>query len=184
MTPSDHRAHLLRTLAAHRPADAEEAADLVRMRAFVAANPDCFGRGNARGHITASAFVTDPAGRVLMTHHAKLDRWLQVGGHSEPDEHDPLLTALREAREESGLADLRAASPRPLDVDIHVIPGRGAVAAHDHLDVRYHLSTRDPGAIIVSAESHALRWCDAATLAALDLDPATRRAIGKLPCSI
>lgn len=181
-----HRQRLLSLLAAHAPADAEEAADLKRMAAFVRAHADCFGKANPLGHITASAFVVDPAGRVLMTHHAKLHRWLQVGGHSDPHEHDPAQTALREATEESGLPDLAFVGPPvPLDVDIHRIPARKQDAAHDHLDVRYALRTQQPDAIAITAESHDLRWFTQAELAALPgLDPALRRALAKLPAHL
>ncbi len=177
-----HRQTLIARLTAHTPADAAEAADRERMIAFAQAHADCFGKANPLGHFTGSAFVLDPAGRVLMTHHRKLNRWLQVGGHSEPHEHDPAQTALREAREESGLPDLRFEGvPTPLDLDIHRIPARRDEPAHDHLDVRYALYTDQPDAVAVSDESHALRWFTLAELAALpDQDAANRRAVAKL----
>ena len=62
---------------------------------------------------------------MLLTHHRKLDRWLQLGGHSD-GESDPRQVALREAQEESGLARFRflpeASDPLPLDLDVHPIP--------------------------------------------------------------
>lgn len=181
-----HRRLLLDLLARHDTADAAEAADVARIRDFVRAHADCFGRANPLGHVTGSAVVVDPTGgRVLLTHHRKLDRWLQLGGHGEPHEHDPAVTALREAREESGLDALRFVGvqeggvPRPLDVDVHRIPA-GREPAHDHLDLRYLLWTPTPEAIEVSAESRALRWFTWAELDALPgLDPATRRAFAK-----
>lgn len=179
----DPRRPLLELLAAHPCADEAEAADVHRIAAFVAAHPDCFGKANPVAHITASAFVLDPAGRVLLTHHKKLARWLQLGGHSDPHEHDPAATALREATEESGLADLRfhpATGRRPIDVDAHRIPARKAEAAHDHLDLRYALCTDDPAAITLTDESHALRWFTPAEMAELDVDPAFRRALAKV----
>src|SRR5438132_4780501 len=57
------------------------------------------------GHITASCFIIDRAGRLLLHHHRRLNRWLQMGGHLEPGE-DPAEAALREGAEESGLHDL------------------------------------------------------------------------------
>lgn len=179
-----HRAPLLEILQAHPPADAAEGADRDHIIAFVRRHPDCFGKANPLGHITGSAFVLDPAGRFLLTHHAKLDRWLQVGGHSDPDEHDPLQTALREAREESGLVDLIPARATPLDVDVHRIPARTKAsgvteAAHDHLDIRYLLFTRSPEAIRCTAESTDLRWFAFEELAGLGLDAATLRAAQK-----
>lgn len=183
LAPDDPRRPLLDLLAAHPCADAAEAADVAAIAAFVAQHADCFGKANSIAHITASAFVLDPAGRVLLTHHKKLDRWLQLGGHSDPHEHDPAVTALREATEESGLADLRfhpATGRRPIDVDAHRIPARKAEAAHDHLDLRYVLCTDRPDAITLTDESHDLRWFTPAEVAALDVDPAFRRALAKV----
>ncbi len=175
-----HRDRLLQVLAQHRPADADEARDLAHITAFAQAHQDCFGRSNPLGHITGSTFVLDPAGRLLLTHHAKLDRWLQVGGHSDPDEYDPADTALREATEESGLTDLTLVSRAPVDIDAHRIPARKGEPAHDHLDFRYVARTQTPDAIVVTAESHDLRWFDFDALADLDFDPALLRAVQKV----
>lgn len=183
LDPEDPRALLLTLLAEHTPSDAAEAADVAFVRAFVQTHPRCFGKADPEGHITASAFVLDPDHRLLMTLHRKLGRWLQVGGHSDPDEFDPAETALREAREESGLPDLvfhPAHGRRPLDVDVHRIPARRAEAAHDHLDIRYVLLTRRPDAIAVTDESDDLRWFDLAAVEGLGVDPAVRRVLGKL----
>ncbi len=175
-----HRTVILERLAAHVAADAEEAADIEWITAFVRANANCFGRTNPQAHITGSAFVIDPAGRALLTHHAKLDRWLQVGGHSEPHEHDPWQTALREATEESGLDDLRLLSQAPIDIDAHRIPARKAEAAHQHLDFRYLLRTQKPESTIVSEESHDLRWFTMAELVDMPFDDALHRAVRRL----
>src|SRR5919106_547396 len=77
--------------------------------------------------------------RVLLLHHRKLGRWLQPGGHADPGESSGETVALREAREETGLAglNLHPQAPRPFDVDVHDIPARGGEAAHQHLDLRY-----------------------------------------------
>ena len=73
----------------------------------------------------ASAWIVDTSGgRVLLTHHRKLGRWLQPGGHSD-GEPESLRVALREAGEETGL-DLVACSNRPMDIDIHEIHARTA----------------------------------------------------------
>ena len=133
-----HRERLIAQLRRLQPADPLERDHRSRIESFVLATPDCFERGALPGHITGSAFIVDPRRRVvLLHHHRKLDRWLQMGGHDE-GEGDAEATALREAREESGLSALQLATPGViLDVDIHRIPARGADAAHDHLDVRF-----------------------------------------------
>src|SRR5260370_36626267 len=116
---------LPRSLARHRPAEAEEAADLARIIAFVSAHADPFDRRIAEGHLTASALVVSATGeRVLLLHHRKLDRWLQPGGHGDPGETSGEQVALREAHEEPGLAGttLHPAAPRRLGGAVNLIP--------------------------------------------------------------
>ncbi len=177
---TDHRQTLLEVLAAHPCADEAEAADVRFITDFVGANADCFGKANPVAHITGSAIVVDPAGRLLLTHHAKLKRWLQVGGHSDPDEYDPARTALREAQEESGLADLELVQAAPIDVDAHLIPARKSEAAHHHLDFRYLLRTQTPESIVCTEESAELAWFHTDALADLGFDAALWRALRKV----
>ncbi len=164
-----HRRPLLALLArylAQRPGDVAVAS---RVAGFVLAHPDCFERSCLEGHITASAWILSPDHRrVLLTHHRKLDRWLQLGGHCD-GEPDPRDVALREAREESGLERFRflpnAADPLPLDLDIHPIPAHGSEPEHLHLDVRFLLVAEPGQELRVSEESNALQWFERERLA-------------------
>ncbi len=142
----------------------------VRFAAFAASHADVYLRTHAPGHFTASAWLVSKDGaRVLLTHHKKLGRWLQLGGHADGDQ-DLANVALREAEEESGLSGLTIV-PDIFDLDAHDIPARGVVgapnyeAAHIHWDVRFvvRASVED---FSVSAESLALAWVDISTLAA------------------
>ena len=93
-----HRNELKARLAAYRRRWPEESETVARFEAFVDSHPDCFQRSCTIGHITGSAWIVNRAGeRVLLTHHRKLGRWLQPGGHSDGDP-DTLEVALREAR--------------------------------------------------------------------------------------
>src|ERR1700741_1285851 len=50
------------------------------------ADADPFTRDRLSGHFTASSWLVDRSGeRVLLTHHRKLARWLQLGGHADGD---------------------------------------------------------------------------------------------------
>ncbi|MEP6802263.1 MAG: NUDIX hydrolase [Acidobacteriota bacterium] len=130
---------LLEELRSHIPADARERDSLGRIRQFVATSEDPFARANASGHVTGSAIVARPDGSAfLLIHHRKLGRWLQPGGHSDPEDRTVLETALREVREETGAGGLTPGNGgRLLDVDVHAIPARELEPAHFHFDLRY-----------------------------------------------
>ena len=180
-------AGLFNLVAAHPAHDPGEAESIAQVLAFLKATPAPFSRGTLAGHITGSAVVLDGTGRALLLHHARLDRWLQPGGHMEPLESDPSESALREAREESGLADLildedASGVPLLLDVDVHPIPlnTKRAEPAHLHHDLCYVARTATPQlAAIDREESHALRWVTPQEVASLVLDDSTRRRLEK-----
>jgi len=125
---------------------------------------DPFVRQRLAGHFTASAWlVSDDGMRALLTHHRKLGRWLQLGGHADGD-RDLARAALREAQEESGLDGLRV-EPDIFDLDRHWIPEHKGVPAHWHYDVRYVVRACAHEDFVVSDESHALAWRDIDALA-------------------
>lgn len=138
-----------------------------------------FHRERLAGHFTASAWLVSVDGRsLLMTHHRKLGRWLQLGGHADGDVDLPRV-ALREAQEESGLTAL-AVDPRIFDLDRHWIPEHRDVPGHWHFDVRYVVRALRDERVVVSAESHALAWRDIAELStAVDTDPSIARMAHK-----
>lgn len=148
-----------------------------RMLAWIERYPrDAHLRSRREGHLTASALVVDPArGCVLLTHHKKLDRWLQLGGHCDGDAN-LVRVALREAIEESGIADL-VIDPTVVDLDIHSIPARGPEPEHDHLDVRFLVYAPPHARETLSDESHALRWISPLDLSSLDADESVRRLV-------
>ncbi len=157
---------ILRLIDAYRARYPEEQ-DAARVRRLIETEPRCFERDcYDDGHVTGSAWVVDPGGtRVLLTHHRKLGKWLQLGGHSD-GEPDALAVALREAREESGLV-VRPISEAVLDIDIHTIPASKGEPAHLHYDVRFALRASSPERMRVSAESIDLAWVEIEDLARL-----------------
>ncbi len=134
----------------------EEGEVVARFRALLDGYPRCFHNDCWAGHITGSAWVLHPDGdRVLLTHHRKLDRWLQLGGHSDGDE-DTWRVAGREALEESGL-QVRRLDDAVFDLDIHDIPARRDDPRHAHFDVRFAFIAASAD-FSVTDESHALAW--------------------------
>jgi 8-oxo-dGTP pyrophosphatase MutT (NUDIX family) len=178
------RSALRASLQAHRPADAREAEALRAILEFLSAEEDPFGRENPRGHVTGSAVVCDAAGsRFLLVRHVRLGRWLQPGGHTQRGDRSVLATAMREAREETGVHDLEAPlGEAVLHVDVHEIPARGAEPAHWHYDIRYLVTARAPATATGQwagdgAEVSGVGWFDDGEVAALALDESLRRAL-------
>jgi 8-oxo-dGTP pyrophosphatase MutT (NUDIX family) len=129
------------------------------------ANP--FVREQLDGHMTAGAWLVSGDGqRILMTHHRKLDRWLQLGGHADGDT-DMARVALKEAEEESGLSGL-VVEDGIFDLDRHWIPERKDVPGHWHYDVRYVIRATGSEDYVVSEESLDLAWRDIAPMVADD----------------
>ena len=157
-----HRNSLLDLLERYLARHPDERICVDHVRQFVRANADCFLRSCVDGHVTASAWiVSEDYTSFLLTHHAKLGRWLQLGGHADGNA-DLAAVALGEAREESGMQVFALAAANgvdlPLDIDVHLIPARGADPAHLHYDVRYLLIAARDQPLRISSESLDLRW--------------------------
>ncbi|HEY9117593.1 MAG TPA: NUDIX hydrolase [Roseivirga sp.] len=119
---------------------------------------NCFERSLVHAHFTASAWVVNQAmTHCLLTHHAKLDRWLQIGGHADGDA-DLSRVALKEIKEESGLTEISFLREGIFDLDIHLIPERKGIPAHDHYDIRYLIQADMEESLNINHESNEMRW--------------------------
>lgn len=176
-----HRNKLLALIDRYERKQAEDAksqATVERFRRFVRGQSRCFQRDCWEdGHVTGSALVLNrERSALLLTLHAKLDRWLQLGGHAD-GETDPLAVACREAQEEGGIA-VTPLSVEPVDLDIHAIPARGEEPSHYHYDVRFVLAA-ETSDLIVSRESLALRWVPINKLTSFTQEESILRLVAK-----
>lgn len=129
-----------------------------------------FLRERLAGHFTGSAWLVSADGqRVLLTHHRKLGRWLQLGGHADGD-RDLARVALKEAEEESGLTGLVLEEGTLFDIDKHWIPERRDVPGHWHYDARYVVRALGSEQFAISEESLALAWRDITDVAAAAIE--------------
>ena len=153
------RPHVTDLLSRHRPQDPAEAADVVRALKLAETVEDPWLRSMPL-HFTASAVIVHrDSEMILLRWHQRQQAWLQVGGHGDPGENEPIDIALRESGEETGLTDL---VPWPEAAIVHVVivpvPALSGEPAHEHADLRFVLATADPGAARPEKPDAPLRW--------------------------
>lgn len=178
----ERKSELLEELRLYRAADAAEAHHHRAVLDLLSYGVEPFSRTQyVPGHVTGSAFIVDPSTkRLLLHHHKRLDRWLQMGGHLEPGE-SVLQAALREGSEESGLRDLQMMSDGVFDIDVHDIPAAKGEPDHLHFDIRYVVRTSQPESIMIDrAESNELAWVDLDRAVSLMNEAASTRAVMKI----
>lgn len=147
-------------LQGYRPQSVQEEADRETILAYIRAFPDTvLTRENIFGHITASSMIFNEAGdKVLMIYHNIFRSWSWTGGHADGDT-DMYQTALREAREETGIHTLARIGPGLAAVDVipvwgHVKRGR-YVSAHQHLNFGYLLRAREEEPLRIKADENS-----------------------------
>lgn len=180
-------------LSSHLSEDNQTQIEIVRLfYNFIVENPNCCSRENPSGHVTGSALVVNSDfSKVLLTYHAKLKKWLQLGGHADGN-HIIHEVALQEAVEESGITKLNFIdvmnfphAPEnkdffiPFDLDMHFIPERISEPGHFHYDFRYLLRAEEE-AFIISPESLDLKWIPISEVDQYTNESSTLRQIKKL----
>lgn len=158
----------LATLRGWSAPDAAQEALRTRFVAHLKRAGDGMWRSSYPDHITAGALVIDDAGeRVLLNLHGKAKRWFAFGGHAEPGDPTLAEVAAREAREESGIPDLRLV-PVPAQLDVHPVPFCDPRGEVHHLDVRYVAIAPPAAREVASDESLDVRWWPVAALPELE----------------
>jgi 8-oxo-dGTP pyrophosphatase MutT (NUDIX family) len=165
----------------YRPEGDAETADLRRVRALAESAEDPW-RREIPLHVTASALIVHPpTARVLLRWHQRVQAWLQVGGHGDPGESDALAIAVREAAEETGLADLAPwPDGRLKQVVIVSVPAGKGEPAHEHADLRFFMATGAPEAVRAENEHAPLRWLSLAQAREANSEANIREALTRL----
>lgn len=173
------RAHVLALLRAHEPSDAQEQGFIERFFALLDGPGDPFARDHFQpGHLTASAFVLSPGRQeLLLILHKKLHRWLQPGGHVEPDDRDVQAAARREVLEEVGIE--ATVLPGLVDVDIHLIPARKGEPTHAHFDLRFLMIAPDR-AFKAGSDAAEARWVPLTAVEEEQSDASVMRAVRRI----
>lgn len=170
-----------RLLTQYSPRGAAEADDVASICELLRSGEDPWSQSMVL-HLTASAVVVHPAtNRLLLRWHPHVKAWLQIGGHGDPGESDPLEIALREGVEETGLRDLvpwpDAALVHAVIVPVGARPGK---PAHRHADLRFVLATEQPDTAQPENADAPLRWLDVAAATAATREANLRETIHRV----
>lgn len=100
---------------------------------------------NFDGHIVAGGFIyAKEDKKFLVLYHNDLKMFLYPGGHIDSNDKNPLVAAIREIKEETGLSNLMQLKITkselvPIDIDTQKIRynERLKLPAHYHFDFRY-----------------------------------------------
>ncbi|RNL78248.1 NUDIX hydrolase [Nocardioides marmorisolisilvae] len=155
---NDLHADALRVLSGWTAPSAEQDAWRSEYVAHLESQPDGLKKACFPDHLTAGALVLNADGsQVLLNLHGKAQRWFAFGGHLEPEDTTLAGAALREATEESGLADL-VIDPEPVHLSLHTVDFCNPRGPVRHLDVRFLARLGGDSQPVVSDESLDVRW--------------------------
>lgn len=149
---------------------------------FVSQYENFWQRENEYGHITASAWVINHTrNKALLTHHKKLNIWVQLGGHIEPEDKDIMCACERELKEESGLSQFRILSRDIFDIDVHSIPMNSkGFPEHFHFDIRFIFEANSNEMInFDQEESNDVQWIYLNEIKKFTTEPSIWRMVEK-----
>lgn len=154
---------IVKDIEKYRPSNEQERHDQALILDFLNRNEDAFLRSNRLAHMTASAWIVNPARtKTLMVYHKLYDSWSWTGGHAD-GETDLLAVALKEAREETGIVHVRPVSGEIFSLEVLTVDGhekRGEyVSSHLHLNVTYLLEAEESDTLrICKEENSGVAW--------------------------
>ncbi|MDE1548880.1 NUDIX hydrolase [Jeotgalibaca caeni] len=153
---------LKKEISAYTPYNEQEAAAKEQILAYLEKEAALLTRENTHAHFTASAWVLNPTHtKVAMVYHHIYQSWSWVGGHAD-GEADLLKVAIKEAKEETGLKEIKPVHSHIYSIEVlpvaeHVKKGK-IVPAHLHLNLTYLLEALEEELTVNPAENSAVAW--------------------------
>lgn len=143
----------------YEPANEQETTDKVLMLSWLEHNDDAFSRENAIAHVTVSGWVVNKdRSKVLMVYHNIYDSWSWLGGHAD-GETDLLSVAVKEVKEESGLAEVHPVSEDIMSLEVLTVDGHEKkgryVSSHLHMNVTFFLEADSESALSIKADENS-----------------------------
>lgn len=155
--------HYIKSIEEFKPTNEQERKDKELILNYIKNNDDVLYRSNEYAHMTSSSLIFNKSlDKILMVHHNIYNTWSWTGGHSD-GETDLLQTALREAKEETGVEDIYPISENLITLDIlpvipHIKKGK-FVSAHLHFTASYAFIADENSRLTVKEdENSGIRW--------------------------
>ena len=167
------------------PYNCEEEKDKEIMIKYIDTFDDILTRKNEIGHFTSSCWIVNKEKtKVLMIYHNIYDSWSWTGGHADGD-CDLLHVSIKEAKEETGLKDVKPLSKEifsleVLGVDGHMKKGK-YVSSHIHLNVTYLLCADENEKLHIKAdENSGVKWFELDEAVKASNEPYMKKIYSKL----
>nr|WP_106782517.1 NUDIX hydrolase [Lysinibacillus timonensis] len=147
----------------YKPCNAQEEKDQEVILRYMDTFDNLLTRENEFAHFTASAWlVNQDHTKVLMVYHNIYNSWSWVGGHADGDAN-LLGVALKEAKEETGLTNVKPVIEDIYSIEILGVPAhekRGKhVSTHVHINVTYLLEADENEFTIIKPDENSdIRW--------------------------
>lgn len=154
----------IQQIMAFNPSNAQESQDKRLILEYIERFPhNILLRENELAHITSSGFImNETLDKVLMVHHNIRNAWAWTGGHADGDA-DLLHVAIKEAKEETGIIEVKPFTSSIISLDILPVYGHVKknkyVSAHLHLSIAYILIANEKETLKVKEdENSGVKW--------------------------
>ena len=147
----------------YKPCNMQEEKDKEMAIKYIETFDNILTRENEFAHITSSAWlVNKERTKVLFAYHKQYNAWAWTGGHNDGEE-DCLKTAIREAKEETGIQNVIPVSENIFSIEILTVSGhikKGKyVSAHQHINITFLLETSEEEELkIKEDENTGVKW--------------------------
>ena len=145
------------------PYNEQEAADKETILYSIENFNNLLTRENPLAHITSSGYIVNKdRTKVLMIYHNIYNSWSWTGGHADGD-GDLLHVAIKEAKEETGIKNVKALDNKIFSLDVltvqaHIKKGKN-ISSHLHLSVAYLLEADENDELTIKEdENSGVKW--------------------------
>jgi len=177
---------LIEEVEAYNPYDELEAAEKAGFLQFLHAFGDnVYSRDNKVGHLTPSCWIINSdRTKALMINHKLRNTWSWLGGHADGDS-DLLKVAIKEAREESGLKNIKVLTDKFFDISVlpasNHIKNNRYVSSHIHYCPTFLFEADEHEPLLVNEnETYGITWIEVDKIIDLVPDSVDKMLYGRL----